>query len=213
MESSETTTKSSNEILTELFGAFNAEPPKIKVKSKHRCNSEGNESKHSKKVKKSKSKKSKKKHKNKSKNHKRKRDECDSNSESGSFKKKKRSKEKKSKKRNSSPHSVNIELPVNKVPMALEIMLDGTVGIKGEDGVITKISDVDKSDINLSENEFKSNVNGCLNENINESNCKEVSENIKIKENGSDEKKSTADSKLPEIFETKLLETGKRKAC
>ena len=49
--------KSSNEILTELFGAFNAEPPKLDMKLKIRSSSEDGESKHKKSKKSKKSKK------------------------------------------------------------------------------------------------------------------------------------------------------------
>lgn len=178
--------KSSNEILTELFGAFNAEPPKLDMKLKMRSSSEDGESKHKKSKK---SKKSKKKHKSKSKKHKRKRSE--SSSESGSETEKKKSKKKKKKKRSSSS-SVDIELPVDKVPMALEIMLDGTVGIKGEDGKIKKITETNRNDkenkaLSDWENEGEMKHNGDL--------------SLSTNEERKDNEKTDDNSMLPEVFE------------
>lgn len=181
--------KSSNEILTELFGAFNAEPPKLDAKLKRRSSSDDGDSKHKKSKK---SKKSKKKHKSKSKKHKRKRSESSSESESDSDKKK--SKKKKKKKRSSS--SPENEILVNKVPMALEIMLDGTVGIKGEDGTIKKIIDVEneKRDSNLSDwenDDATKSVNGDLTGSTN------LTDEEKKKVHG----KTDDNGMLPEVFE------------
>lgn len=195
MESSELPTKSSNEILTELFGAFNAEPPKIVLTTKCTSSSEEKKSKHCKKSKKSKCKKHKKKHRSKSK--KRKRKGSDSESDSDSVKKKS--------KNESSPHGVNIELPINKVPMALEILLDGTVGIKGEDGVITKIPDTyDSSQI---ESELETNLNGYKSDAVCDEGVKEEFE-LGIEANVQVEKQGISKSKTPELFETRLLEAG-----
>lgn len=202
---SEVITKSSNEILTELFGAFNSEPPTIKIKKKQKCNSEGNESKHEKKSKKSK--KLKKKHKSKSKKKKRKQSGSDSESESV---RKKKSKNKK-KKKHECVQSVNIELPVNKVPMALEIMLDGTVGIKGEDGVITKIPDVSKNEINGSETEnkdCKEKFNGC-DPDFEAVQTVDVITEADSCENKTELKSIASEPKIPLVFETLELETGK----
>lgn len=206
MENSEaTTTKSSNEILSELFGAFNAEPPKIVEKPKS-SGSDAEDSEHSKKSKKSKRKKSKKKH--KSKKHKRK--HSDSGRESDSSitkmkKKKKKSKEKKCKKSDptASPNNLNIELPVNQVPMALEIMLDGTVGIKREDGGITKIPDNNQLEnaVNDANSPTGDNVTNC--ENSNHEN-EETMNSEKIE----DKEQATA-IKVPEIFEAEPVDQSK----